>query len=301
MKALEWIRASQAILFEASIVPALVGTSAALAAGASFRPEYLALILLSLIGIQAGANLFKGYYEGLDRTAPPSSAGSWLAFDSGAAIGLAKDPRKVRDVGAAFFALGVIAGLGLVAITANVILFLFGLTGAALAWSYSSPPLKLSYRGIGELSTFLAFGPIMTIGATVAFGGVGIESSFFASLMLGFLAAAISFARYFSNADEDRAKGKRTPVTILGVRRAWGIFFGLFSAPIPIGILWFVREGTGAVASGTSVAIVALISMAAPFLRRSPPREKFEFAIAATIVTHVLVGISMVLGFLYGL
>src|SRR6266545_2307154 len=164
MKAIAWVRASQAILFEASIVPALVGVAAALGAGAAFRPEYLVLILVSLVGIQAGANLFKGYYEGLDRSVPPSSPGAWFAFDSGAAIGLARDPKTVLRAGIACFAIGVAAGLGLVVVTANLLLLAFGLAGAVLAWSYSSPPLRLSYRGIGEISTFLAFGPIMTVG-----------------------------------------------------------------------------------------------------------------------------------------
>src|SRR6266699_3358884 len=91
MKAIAWVRASQAILFEASIVPALAGTAAAVGSGAAFRPEYLGLILLSLVGIQAGANLFKGYYEGLDRSVPPSSPGAWFAFDTGAAIGPTRD------------------------------------------------------------------------------------------------------------------------------------------------------------------------------------------------------------------
>ena len=82
-------------------------------------------------------------------------------------------------------------GLGLVALTQSLPLLAFGVAGFVLAWSYSSPPLKLSYRGIGELSTFLAFGPIMTVGATVAFGTNGILGSFLASLILGFLAAGI--------------------------------------------------------------------------------------------------------------
>src|SRR5207237_198383 len=78
----ELIRASQAILFEASILPAIVGTAAAIHGGAPFRGVPLGLILLSLIGIQAGANLLKGYFEGRDRSSPPSSPGSWFAFDS---------------------------------------------------------------------------------------------------------------------------------------------------------------------------------------------------------------------------
>lgn len=39
--------------------------------------------------------------------------------------------------------------------------FIFGLIGALLGWFYSAPPLSLSYRGLGELSTMLAVGVFM--------------------------------------------------------------------------------------------------------------------------------------------
>jgi len=68
MRLREWLRASQVILFEASIIPACVGTVAAVSAGARFDSTRLALIVVSLVGIQWGANLFKGFHEGQDRT-----------------------------------------------------------------------------------------------------------------------------------------------------------------------------------------------------------------------------------------
>lgn len=150
MRPLAWVRASQAVLFEAAIVPACVGTAAAVASGASFNALYFGLILVSLVAIQAGANLLKGYYEAQDRTVPPSSSGSWIAFDSGAAVWLTKDPRSVLRVAWACMVAGVLAGLALVILTQSLLLFGFGVAGFLLAWSYSSPPLKLSYRGIGS-------------------------------------------------------------------------------------------------------------------------------------------------------
>ncbi|HEX9340968.1 MAG TPA: prenyltransferase [Thermoplasmata archaeon] len=298
MRALAWLRASQAILFEASIVPAFVGAAAAVGAGAMFRPEYLVLILMSLVGIQAGANLFKGYYEGLGRSVPPSSPGTWFAFDSGAAIGLTRNPRTVLRAGGACFAVGVVTGLALVAITANLALLAFGLGGAVLAWSYSSPPLRLSFRGIGEISTFLAFGPIMTIGATVVFGGAGIESSVFASAILGFLAAAISFARYFPNREEDLAKGKRTPVTLLGVPRALRAFLGLLLAPYLVGVLWLVRGG-GLFWVPVLAVFDLLIVRSLP--RTAGPSERYGPVIAWTIAGHLFVGAALVVGLAFGL
>ncbi len=291
MRVLAWVRAFQAVLFEAAVVPACVGTAAAVAAGSSVDVAYFALILVSLVAIQAGANLLKGYYESQDRTAPPSSAGSWIAFDSGAAVGLAKEARNVLRVAWGCMVLGVAAGLLLVALTRSLLLLAFGLAGFVLAWSYSSPPLQLSYRGIGELSTFLAFGPIMTVGATVAFGTAGILESFLASLVLGFLAAAISFSRYFPNEPEDRAKGKRTPVTILGTRRATSLLVGLWWAPLGITLLWISQDPRLLLAAGS---IPPLLLACALLPGSVSGRRRFSNVIGLTVLAHLLAGAGMV-------
>ncbi len=263
----------------------------AVAAGAPFRPAYLALILASLVGIQAGANLFKGYFEGLDRSAPPSSPGSWFAFDSGGAVGLTRDPRTVLRVGHACFALGVASGLALVVLTGNVLLLVFGVAGAVLAWTYSSPPLKLSYRGVGEVSTFLAFGPIMTVGAAVAFGDVGWTDSLIASIVLGSLASAISFVRYFPNREEDLSKGKHTPVTILGVRRATLMYRGLLAAPLVAGVAWALA---GRLMVWPIVLLAFIGGIAAAFPPDAAPSEAYERAIALTVAAHMIVALTLV-------
>lgn len=297
MKIVEWLRGSQAILFEASVIPALVGTATAVHTGAPFNAGYLFLILVSLVGIQAGANLLKGYYESRGQATSPSSPGSWVAFDSGAAIGLAKDPKQVLRIGRTAFVIGIVAGLVLVAITANLVLLAFGLAGAALAWSYSSPPLKLSYRGVGEISTFLAFGPIMTVGATVAFGSRDLEQSLPASIVIGFLAAAISFARYFPNRSEDLAKGKRTPVAVLGREMARWVFFGFFIAAMIVLDAWIVSGAVHAAYPLIPLVVfgAAIIIM---FPKETAPSLAYERTIALTIAAHVAVGLGLVAQFL---
>ncbi len=295
MRVLAWVRASQAILFEAAIVPACVGTAVAVAAGSPFVPVYFALILTSLVAIQAGANLLKGYYEAQDRTVPPSSPGSWVAFDSGAAVGLAREPRTVLRVAWVFLVVGVAAGMILVGLTRSLLLLAFGVVGFALAWSYSSPPLKLSYRGIGELSTFLAFGPIMTVGATVAFGTLGLEASFLASLVLGFLAAAISFSRYFPNEPEDRAKGKRTPVTLLGRRRATSLLVVLWWAPLLTSLLWYSQDPRLLLALA---AVPILLAACAILPGAMEGRRSFSLIIGLTVLAHLVAGAGLALAVL---
>ncbi len=290
MPFLAWARASQAILFEAAIVPAVVGTAAGVAAGSPFNVSYFALILASLVAVQAGANLLKGYYEGQDRRVPPSSEGSWIAFDSGAAVSLARDPRNVLWVAWACLAVGVLTGLALVAMTGSLLLLALGVAGFLLAWSYSSPPLKLSYRGIGELSTFLAFGPIMTVGATVAFGDRGFVESFLASLILGLLAAAISFSRYFPNEVEDRAKGKRTPVTLLGFQRAMSVLVALWWSPACIALLWYSQDPRFLPAL---VPVPVLLAASALMPRAIARTRPFTWTIGLTVLAHLLAGMGL--------
>lgn len=290
-----WLRAAQVVLFEASVVPAIVGTAAAVAGGSPFVPLFFLLILVSLVSIQAGANLFKGYYEAQGSLTHHASAGSWLAFDSGAAVGLVGKPRTVWRAGWAFTTLGIVAGLVLVDLTQSLWLLLLGLAGFFLAWSYSSPPLRLSYRGIGELSTFLAFGPIMTAGATLAYGTRGIIPSLAASLVLGFLAAAISFARYFPNEDEDRAKGKRTPVIVLGSPLAVSLLMGLWWTPLAILLTWPAVNLTFLVAW---IAFPFLFGCMALLPRAVRGTSRFESVIGMTILAHLAAGAGLVLAFL---
>jgi len=51
--------------------------------------------------------------------------------------------------------------------------FIFGLLGALVGWFYTAPPLKLAYRGLGELSIILAVGFLMPgMGYFVASGTI---------------------------------------------------------------------------------------------------------------------------------
>ena len=57
MRVVAWVRASQAVLFEAAVVPACVGTAAALAAGSPLDAASFLVIIGSLVAIQACAYL----------------------------------------------------------------------------------------------------------------------------------------------------------------------------------------------------------------------------------------------------
>lgn len=141
----------------------------------------------------------------------------------------------------------------------------------------------------------MAFGPIMTVGATVAFGPRGLLDSLLASLILGFLAAAISFTRYFPNEVEDRAKGKRTPVTILGTQRATSVLVALWWSPISLALLWYSQDPR--LLAALLPLPVLLVASAVMSGSRSYPRS-LSVAIGLTVVAHLLAGLGLIIALL---
>lgn len=67
----------------------------------------------------------------------------------------------------------------------------FGVVGALTGWFYSAPPLKLAYRGLGELTTMLAVGVLMP--------GIGYftASGFLDSLFLAFVFPFSCYGLFF--------------------------------------------------------------------------------------------------------
>jgi 1,4-dihydroxy-2-naphthoate octaprenyltransferase len=134
------------------------------------------------------------------------------------------------------------------------------------------------------------------VGATVALGGDGIRDSLLASIVLGFLASAISFARYFPNREEDASKGKRTPITIFGPDTSRRIFYGLLFAPYLVGVAW-VPVARGFLWIVTLIVCVLVIYRLFP---AATSVRSLERIIALTIATHALVGVALVYDLIAG-
>jgi 1,4-dihydroxy-2-naphthoate octaprenyltransferase len=208
-----WYRATRPFSFTASIIPILVGGACALVVG-GFSPLAFVLCLGGGVALQAGTNLVNDYYDfrlGADHSGSlgPSRViqEGWLA------------PRTVLAGGLVFFILGGAAGFVLVSVAGWPILLL-GLIGVPLAYGYTAPPLKLAYRGLGELNVFVLMGPLMVLGGFLVHRAAGLGVALTASLPVGCLVAAILHCNNIRDLDDDRALGKQTLATIVGPRWA---------------------------------------------------------------------------------
>ena len=135
-------------------------------------------------------------------------------------------------------------GLVLVAVTGSMTLLWIGVAGIVLGVAYTAPPLKLVYRGLGEVAVALGFGPVMLLGAYVVQTGRIEAEPLVLSLVPGILIALILFVNEIPDRRSDAATGKRTlptrfsPDVIRGAYLTAGLAaFGVVVTAVAAGVL----------------------------------------------------------------
>src|SRR3990170_8662013 len=90
--------------------------------------------------------------------------------------------------------------------------------GFFLSIFYVAPPLRLKHHGLGELSVFLVWGPLMIGGAYYTTSGALTPWAILASIPYALLVTTVLIGKHLDKAEQDRAKGIHTMVVMLGER-----------------------------------------------------------------------------------
>lgn len=205
---------------------------------------------------------------------------------------------ETRYIAAAFYGVGCGIGLFIYLMRAHGVLWL-GLFGVGCAYFYHAPPIKLSYRGLGELAVGIIYGPLICTGTYLVQVGSYSTTSLLVSIPLGLLVAAFLWINEFPDSRADSKSGKRTLVVRMGQRRAARVFCGMVTAAyvflsfMPIlGISKWVLLGLAGLAPGIWACIRSVTSF--DVTRKLVPAQ------AATLAGFVLyalgAGIGMVVG-----
>ena len=187
------------------------------------------------------------------------------------------------------------AGL-LLAVKAGGGVLLLGMAGLVLAWAYSSPPLKLMSRGLGELTVALVWF-LVVVGADYVQ-----RRQFFpipASVALNFalLVAALLLINGFPDGDADAQVGKRSLVVRLGRGHAVAAYWLLVVSAhlwLVLSVWWLIPP---------QQALWGLLSL--PFSvfagvwlwRHASEPQKLKPALASTVAAVLLHGLGMAFGF----
>jgi 1,4-dihydroxy-2-naphthoate octaprenyltransferase len=282
----------------ASIASIALGAAAAARDG-PLHWGWLALTVAGIFAIEVAKNasgevvdFSTGADQGVsseDRT--PFSGGKRVLVDS------LLTRSQTIGVAIAAYAIGIAVGLGIAAERHPGVLWL-GLAGVWLAYFYHAPPLRLSYRGFGEIAVAAAYGPLIACGTYLVQRREWGEAALWTSVPLGTLIAAFLWINEFPDLRADRAAGKRTLVVSLGPRIASRVYAGLvlvaygLIAVLPVlGVprsIWLGMAG------------LPFSAWAARRLQRDPRTTRLVVpAQAATLLAFLAVAAGMSLGLVW--
>ena len=129
--------------------------------------------------------------------------------------------------------------VGIAALMGLIVIYLRGwmilgwmAAGLLIGVSYSGWPLKLGYRGLGELVIFLMFGPLMMTGVYFAITGTMDAKIAWLSVAVGLLVTNIVYSHSVLDAIPDQKMGKKTMAHLLGSGKGQ-IFFSALLNTIP--------------------------------------------------------------------
>ena len=112
------------------------------------------------------------------------------------------------------FSAAVMGGIVIAVRNWNILWWI--IAGLIIGISYSGGPLKLGYRGLGELVIFLMFGPLLMTGVYYAITGVLDWKIISLSIAVGLLVTNIVYSHSVLDAVPDKKMGKKTMAHLMG-------------------------------------------------------------------------------------
>lgn len=201
------------------------------AADGSLHFGWLAVTVLGIFAIEVAKNASGEIYDWNSGNDQAVQAEDRSPFSGGKRVLIDHLLTKNQTAGIALacYLLGGAAGLSIIFWHEPAILWL-GVIGIALAFFYHAPPLKLSYRGLGELAVAVVYGPMISAGTyLVQRGSISIEVIAVSSL-LGILIGSFLLINEFPDYHADKSAGKRTLVVKFGRRPASRIYLWLLAS-----------------------------------------------------------------------
>lgn len=208
----------------ASMASIFLGLSAAGAEGA-VDPLWAALTIAGIFLLEVAKNAsgeIFDYESGTDLALRPEERSPFSGGKRVLVDGLLSR-RETAWIAAVAYGGGIAAGLLIAALREPGVLGL-GLAGVALAYLYHAPPLRLSYRGLGEVAVGIAYGPLICAGTYLVQRGTVTAEVLWISLPLGLLIADFLLINEFPDARADAGAAKKTLVVRWGRRGGAGAY-----------------------------------------------------------------------------
>ncbi len=224
-------RALRAYAFTITVIQIILGSVIAKFEIPDLKFNYFHFFLALLGGViaHAGSNVIADYYDFKKNVDRKGTFGS-----SGVLVEKLLTPREIFIYAVFLFFLAFLIGLYFILILPNkIILIILIVIGGFLGIFYTATPIGLKYKALGDIAVFIAYGPVMTLGAYF------VQSASFSwlpvlySIPLAFLVDAVLHGNNLRDIENDKVVNIKTVPIILGEEKAKKVYYVLiFSAYI---------------------------------------------------------------------
>ena len=257
----KWIVGARVKTLPAAVAPVLIGTS--YAEKINWSNAFLALVV-SLF-LQIAVNFANDYSDGVrgtdsHRIGPVRLVASGLASAS-----------SVKVAALISFLIAAIAGFVL-ALNISPWLFLVGAASIWAAWGYTGGKKPYGYFGFGELSVFIFFGLVATVGSYYIQTEQFNWQIFLLAIPVGTLSCAILAINNLRDLPQDKLVGKRTMAVRIGEKNT-RVFFMLLLVTAQVTAL-----------AAVSISSLALITLICSPITYSVVRQVLNGAVGAELI-----------------
>jgi 1,4-dihydroxy-2-naphthoate octaprenyltransferase len=257
----KWIVGARVKTLPAAVAPVLIGTS--YAEKINWSNAFLALVV-SLF-LQIAVNFANDYSDGVrgtdtHRIGPVRLVASGLASAS-----------SVKVAAIISFLIAAIAGFVL-ALNISPWLFLVGAASIWAAWGYTGGKKPYGYFGFGELSVFIFFGLVATVGSYYIQTEQFNWQIFLLAIPVGTLSCAILAVNNLRDLPQDNLVGKRTMAVRIGEKNT-RVFFMLLLVTAQVTAL-----------AAASISSLALITLICSPITYSVVRQVLNGAVGAELI-----------------
>jgi len=225
----KWIIGARPRTLAAAVAPVLVATAYA---GSNWEPIRALSALLVSLSLQIGVNYANDYSDGI-RGTDDSRVGPVRLTASGLA-----SPKSVRTAAIISFLFAALIGLTLAAATSWWVV-LVGALAINAAWGYTGGAKPYGYVGLGEISVFLFFGIVATVGSFYVQTEELNLQIFIVAIPMGSLACAILAINNLRDRAQDQIVGKKTLAVRLGDSGARKLYIALLISAHLFALLTF--------------------------------------------------------------
>jgi 2-carboxy-1,4-naphthoquinone phytyltransferase len=206
-----WWAAIKPPMYSVAIMPIWVGSTVAFWQTNASHPLIFGIFLLSAILILAWENFSNDVFDA-DTGVDVNKRNSL--------VNMTGKKTLIFTIANACLGLGL-AGIGWICWLQQDLMVLWLVLGCcAIGYIYQGPPFRLSYKGLGEILCWIAFGPLAFSAVYYSQTQAWSWSNLAAGTVVALATSLILFCSHFNQVEDDRAVGKLSPVVRFGAARS---------------------------------------------------------------------------------